>query len=155
MSSSAAASAAASEADVDDNSVSEVASSAAGADDDGPARPGPTKGRKAKAGKAKKNSKAAPTARSPKKDPAPAKDPAEKLRAAPPPPSPSKRVEDVLPDLVPLRNGRQPSRRSTEAEKCAAIIEHVVEMDKHFCCFTCLKYFANFHQVTISISILI
>ncbi len=50
-------------------------------------------------------------------------------------------------DLVPPRNGRQPSRRSTEAEKSAAIIEHVVEMDKHFCCFTCLKYFANFHQV--------
>ena len=63
------------------------------------------------------------------------------------PPSPSKRVEDVLPDLVPPRNGRQPSRRSTEAEKSAAIIEHVVEMDKHFCCFTCLNYFANFHQV--------
>lgn len=64
------------------------------------------------------------------------------------PPSPSKRrVEDVLPDLVPPRNGRQPSRRSTEAEKSAAVIEHVVEMDKHFCCFTCLKYFANFHQV--------
>ena len=62
-------------------------------------------------------------------------------------PSPSKRVEDVLPDLVPPRNGRQPSRRSTEAEKSAAIIEHVVEMDKHFCCFTCLNYFANFHQV--------
>jgi hypothetical protein len=63
------------------------------------------------------------------------------------PPSPSKRVEDVLPDLIPPRNGRQPSRRSTEAEKSAAIIEHVVEMDKHFCCFTCLNYFANFHQV--------
>jgi hypothetical protein len=63
------------------------------------------------------------------------------------PPSPSKRVEDVLPDLVPPRNGRQPSRRSTEAEKSAAIIEHVTEGDKHFCCFTCLKYFANFHQV--------
>lgn len=56
----------------------------------------------------------------------------------------TKRVEDILPDLVPP-SAR--SKRTTEAERSAAIVKQVVEMDKLFCCLYCCQYFATFQQL--------